>query len=634
MKKISLFLALAFALLPLSSCHKENSGTDAPVVFTLEASTPSAKTYMGEADEEGWRNVLWKTGDRIDVNGVLSLPLGEGEGGGTNAVFKFTEIITPPYNAVYPGGCLNNGYIDVPRTQIFYEGQYDPAAAIMLGKGDENGITFKNAMAYIRVTPKLGEENVKIAAIELESFSKKISGQFTPDYDNATLSENGDNAKFRSEIFFDEPVALSTSAIFAIPAQEYTSSIDITFVEEDLNEEGLKAMKKSSKGFTAKAGSIYSPSFVYKADVLGLPAALTLYGPGQPGGWDTGSKLENKGNGIYAAESINLTNGAIKIYRLNASDGFLWSEPFYVDTETKSTTTDGVISLRPIPIEHWIGDPVIDISKWGLDNGTYDVSVNLNEKTLTLTESSEVVYPEKLYLVGNKDALGNDHDWVERDQSLILRPTEDGVYSIQNVHIYQNYGQFKFMDDRGWNGEYVYNGVSDQSAHTTGIKERPTLAPEDDNPWYLTTFGFSSVDYYYNITVNLKTKVVSLVQGGIIQDDSPEFIYIPGAASPGYWDHPHDSNKLQKISPWVYSGTKYLNLDREGGGFKICTTTGWDPQYGGIYEPNTFDNGTMDIDLTNNWKGCDEVRLKDHGYSSGTYTITVDFNTMKLTISQ
>lgn len=621
---------MIFALLPLSSCHKENSGTEAPVVFTLEASTPSAKTYMGDEYGDGYRDVLWRTGDRIAVNGVLSLPLGEGEAGGTNAVFKFTQDPgSTPYEAVYPGECVNNGYIDVPRTQIFYEGQYDPAAAIMLGKGDENGITFKNAMAYIRVTPKLGEENVKIAAIELESFSKKISGQFTPDYDNATLSGNGDNAKFRSEIFFDEPVALGTSAIFAIPAQEYTSSIDITFVEE-----GLKSMKKSSKGFTAKAGSIYSPSFVYKADVLGLPAALTLYGPGQPGGWDTGSKLENKGNGIYAAESISLTNGAIKIYRLNASDGFLWSEPYYVDTEAKSTTTDGVISLRPIPIEHWIGEPAISISNWGLTNGTYDVSVNLNEKTLTLTESSEVVYPEKLYLVGNKDALGNGHDWVERDQSLILLPNEDGVYSIQNVHIYQNYGQFKFMDDRGWNGQYVYNDVSDQSAHTTGIKEREGPEDQYDNPWYLTTFGFSAVDYYYNITVNLKTKVVSLVQGGIIQDDSPEFIYIPGAASPGYWDHPHDSNKLQKISPWVYSGTKYLNLDREGGGFKICPYANWDTQYGGVYNPDTFKDGTMDINFVDDWKTCDEVRLKNYGYSSGNYTITVDFNTMKLTISQ
>lgn len=614
MKKIISIFACVATVLSAVSCQKEAATTpQGEAVFTLQATLPAAKTYLGEKSGKT-TPVLWATGDVINVNGVNSNPLAQG--GGSKAEFTFGQQLTAPFNAVYPGAALSDGNVTVQRIQNYVEGSFDPATAILLGAGDASQVSFKNAMAYVCITPTLGSENVKLTAVELNSYSKKISGVFAPDFQNGTLAYAGeDGTGYRSEIFFSEPLALGNKIMFAIPAQQYTDKIDITLVEES-----GKSMTVSSEAFTATAGTIYYPTFAYKADVLGLPAGLTLYGPGQPGGWNTGTKLENKGNGIYSAQKVNLNNGVIKIYRLNSSDEFLWSEPYYIDTETKSTTSKGVIALRAIPIEGWPGDPAISISNWGLDNGTYDVSVNLNDNTLTLTESSEVVYPEKLYTCGPAFPCG----W--NLGSMVLTQGESGIYTIEDVTFVDKDGAFKFWERTDWGGEYYYNGTSDTSKHTAGLKPMEG----SDSPWTLSTFGFTDINYYYDITVNLKTKVVSLVQGASIEDASPAYIYLLGDATPDGWNFT-DGNKLQKQSPWVYSGSMNFNLSWEnenGQGFKIYTTASWSPEYG-MHSSSTKNNITMG---PTSESGYDQVYLKKLGYTSGTHTITVDFNTMKITV--
>lgn len=471
-------------------------------------------------------------------------------------------------------------------------------------------------MSYVRITPTLGSEDVKISAIELNSYSKRLSGPFTTS-DYATITETSD-AYYRTEVFFDEFVNLGTSVMMAIPAQQYTDKIDIIVVAED-----GRAMTVPSTAFTAEPGIIYSPSFAFKSDVLGDPVQLALYGPGTTGRWDTGAAtiLSKTSDGVFEASNVALKQDVIKIYRLNGSGQFQYGEPCYIDSATRNTESNGVIDLRSIPIE-WKGDPSLNIANWGLSAGTYDVKVDLNNMTLTLTESDETVYPEKLYTCGPAFQC----EWSLG--SMVLESTGKGIYTISDVQFVNKDEAFKFWENTSWGGEYIFNGVADASAHTAGIETR---GDKGDSSFTLSTFGFTDTECYYTITVNLVTKVV------IIQSTTPGHAYLYGCSFTDYTDWA-DWIKLTETAAgsnvFTISNIRIKAGENEyNRGFKVYPAIeDWSNEYRCDRSKST-DADNIFIEHISSVEGDNQVCPLDYGLGSGTYDISVDFNTKKVTFT-
>ncbi|MBR0300139.1 MAG: hypothetical protein IJQ93_07475, partial [Bacteroidales bacterium] len=125
MKNLSQFFFAAAAGAALLSCAREAEEPLAlgdPVTFS--ATVPQSRTELGEPEGNLWPN-LWSEGDAISVNGVASAPLAAEEAGGSSASFTVVGV-TAPYNAVYPAGAT-----EIPTSQLYVEGSYDPSAFLM-----------------------------------------------------------------------------------------------------------------------------------------------------------------------------------------------------------------------------------------------------------------------------------------------------------------------------------------------------------------------------------------------------------------------------------------------------------------------------------------------------------------------
>ena len=162
MKKSILLAGLAVVTLAFVSCQKELEQLENPAaagentelagepVFFLTASVEEQKTTLDGV------TVNWSVGDKIVVNGVTSLPLTAESINGKAATFAFEAVLEAPYRAVYPASAYvadsddpenDQATVIIPAEQNVTAGSFDPAAAIMIGEGDANGLTFSHAVS-------------------------------------------------------------------------------------------------------------------------------------------------------------------------------------------------------------------------------------------------------------------------------------------------------------------------------------------------------------------------------------------------------------------------------------------------------------------------------------------------------
>ena len=220
------------------------------------------KTVLGTPEDNVYP-INWQEGDAICVNNVISNPLTGSDFSGKKATFTFGEEVTSPFKAVYPASAVtsfesNAAFIELPSTQYFVDGSFDPTSAVMLGTGTEN-VSFVNAMAFIKVKTT-GSATAKISRVEVTSLgTEKLSGAFkTEDFATLVVDPLGKQHGYAA-LSFDDPVAVGTDAIIAIPAQTYASGFMITIQDTD----GKIMQKKSEKSFAAAAGHMYAVTIEY-----------------------------------------------------------------------------------------------------------------------------------------------------------------------------------------------------------------------------------------------------------------------------------------------------------------------------------------------------------------------------------
>ena len=254
MNKTIIVAGLAAAVLAVFSCQKisenklvsdDNAGTPAETelskaVFSIEVAAKPAADDVSVSSQAPTRTdlagttVSWTAGDQIVVNGVTSLPLDGGKIKPSGAAeFDFSETLTAPYQAVYPASAyVADTYgadtLDVvlPATQVYTAGSFDPAAAIMMGTGDD-AITFHHAVTYLKLT---FSEDVKLVRV-MSNDGRRVRGRMTADFSSAAL-RNYYTASNYNTVTMNYPGGITAGdpVIIALPPKDYSEGLNVLAV--------------------------------------------------------------------------------------------------------------------------------------------------------------------------------------------------------------------------------------------------------------------------------------------------------------------------------------------------------------------------------------------------------------------
>ena len=169
----------------------------------------------------------------------------------------------------------------------------------------------------------------------------------------------------------------------------------------------------------------------------------TIYMVGHDGAWDPANPLEIAGEyGVYTMEGVEFTNTEFKI---STSKGD-WNA---FNTNCYDVVNNPIAIGEPATLKK--GDQNIKI---GATAGTYDVTIDLENMTITL--QGVIEYPEVIYAIGNV----NGYSW-STSEGVALAHVGDGVYEgefeIDNAD--NGFGYFQFATTLGADWDVVNAGT-------------------------------------------------------------------------------------------------------------------------------------------------------------------------------
>jgi len=602
-KNIILIAAMAVAAV---ACTKEvdNNLTNKTVISVTTAET---KTAFGEKDGTSIP-VLWNKGDKISVNGVTSDALASG--GSSSATFTFDGTLETPYNAVYPASAVveytaEGATIIVPGAQNHTAGSFDPKAGILVGSGNEEGITMVNTMAYLKVILSGGGNKTETITVKSNG-GEALSGRFTTDF--ATMTPAGSNS---DEITVDcNHLDLGTEIIIALPAQTYAQGIKVTITDEL----GNNVEKTSTKSATMAAGHLYSTTINATAD------EYFIIGSGFDNytGWEfqTGLRLVPQGDGTYVSDrDIYLNKWCY--FRIAKTD---WSEDY-------SRVQDAADYWSVQPKASGDEEPFIPgnaDSSW--QDGYYMVMFNKNTMKVSYAYVGGTEN-QPFYLNGGAFNDGSE-DWALVDDHKLDR-VASGIYRTTNPVQLKDWVYFKF-DTADW-AEYVRSqadGVNYWTATPRIYGEHSNdcnfIPKNNDNNWK---------DGLYNVTLNLRTMSVSCEYYGLIPGtiDSSVAFYIYGCNFEGACDDwtfsddmalmptAENENIYKTVKPVTLAKWCYFKFEKKDWTEYVRDQT--------VSEYWTVTARTHEPD---NDKGFSPG---DTGLESGTYNVTLNLDDMSVTLT-
>lgn len=376
MKK-SFFFAAAAAMFMVSCNQVEIDSNAGKLTQNNEGQTVIGaeivdyKTVLGTPEDNVYP-INWQEGDAICVNAATSNALAASDFSGKKATFTFGEELTSPYWAVYPASAagtfgLDGADVTVPSVQGYVAGSFDPAAAIMLGKGEE-GISFVNAMAYIKVKTTGTEKisNVVVTSLGAEA----MSGEFTTADFQTIAPKEGGNTSISVVLVTETPVDAGTDLIVAIPAQTYASGFMISIQSPD----GKVYQKKSEKSFAPVAGHMYAVTLAYAP--VAVEGKITV--DGDFSDWQTVPCVS------YTIPARNATFTNIVKMSYTADDDYVYgcmvmdeTYPGYSTFFDLFVDADGDVQTggKLLSIENYSGYPFADSGvEWYIEGGLYDAS--------------------------------------------------------------------------------------------------------------------------------------------------------------------------------------------------------------------------------------------------------------------
>jgi len=268
----------AAGIVSLSACTEEQDAGTMRLSVSMPAS--GTKTCLGVPDGEGNVDVLWKSGDRISVNGILSEALPAADDGKKVVSFAIGGSPSAPYKVLYPGTTSEN-VIVLPSTQNYVADSFDPAAAPAFGNAVQGSgsysVSLRNFCGLIRFSLK---GSATLDRIELRTLgSEKISGSFTLATDASGFTGGFSGGDSQSLTYDCGGQALSSTAKFfyvAVPAQTYGAGLEALVYQADGQYMRLKfwgaGRTLSGADIVAFEDKVFAPG---RADIVGELPQLT-----------------------------------------------------------------------------------------------------------------------------------------------------------------------------------------------------------------------------------------------------------------------------------------------------------------------------------------------------------------------
>ena len=246
--KLKLISAMALMGLLFTACLKEeNSGVveGEGGQTTLRAGLPSvqSKTELDYANKVTGQpiKVYWSDGDKINVNGLSSLPLRVKEGEKSPTADFQLPSIQAPYYIIYPNDIVegqdydSDGTIAVqlPSVQAYSPTSFGSGAALMCGFSETlEGAKLQNLCAAIRVNIK-GDDVIVDAKLASNSMQAPLCGAFRLAPESGTLTAVDGKTELSLDI---EEVILNdetgTDFFFTVPAGDYSEGLTFYFTRK------------------------------------------------------------------------------------------------------------------------------------------------------------------------------------------------------------------------------------------------------------------------------------------------------------------------------------------------------------------------------------------------------------------
>ncbi len=230
--------------------------------------------------------------------------------------------------------------------------------------------------------------------------------------------------------------------------------------------------------------------------------------------------------------------------------------------------------------------------------GTYTISINLNDKTVTIEEASGVTYPSELFMVG--DAQG----W---DMANAVALTALGNGDFEATADFTQDGKFRFFEEADWAATaYGWSYFADGTVDT----ELGDGADGDSNFQFLASTGS------YKIEVSFSSKTIEVRP----PSGAPDNLFIIGDAQAWTLGNALQLNNLGD------GEFEVIGNFTQGGKFRFFEEADWAAtQYGHSF----FSTGTIDSDLAD---GADGDSNFSFAAVTGVYTLHLNYDTKEITV--
>ena len=264
------------------------------------------KTHLGTLAGSKYPN-YWSVGDKVKINGDESAGLGEEYATPSKSarfpMVKWVEKYDGYYNVGYPAEAFEFsegvGTVTLSSTQTYVAGSYDPKAFVLIGRSEEEALSFIPVMGLLRVTAKNadgGGYDSKIASVTLQSIGgEALSGTFTTDYTNGSSNFFKVSAGNPSVTIYaptDAGLDFGTQFFFCIPARIYEKGL--RFIVTTLDGKSMVFSNAQSKTVTVGSmTALTSPAYTPTTAAQGAPSLVEITPSSFYVQWATSGKETN-----------------------------------------------------------------------------------------------------------------------------------------------------------------------------------------------------------------------------------------------------------------------------------------------------------------------------------------------------
>ena len=261
MKKFFSTIA-TLAVVLFAGCTQDftNGGEQPLGGSTLKLKLADSKTQLGEL-VDGSRKVYWVDGDQICADGNASTAIAVDDSNKGVATFSFAGNLDYPCNILYPYEMYKDATtITLPAVQAAAKGSFGSDAAPMAAVAEGTSTPLlKHLTATVRLRVKAAsEEHTALRTVKFQgNNSEQVSGDFTIDYANATLTETSTAAAdlvVAAKVNQTLTTESTIDVFVVVPAREYANGFTVTLLDEN----GHFMTKAKASAVTIAAGEIYA----------------------------------------------------------------------------------------------------------------------------------------------------------------------------------------------------------------------------------------------------------------------------------------------------------------------------------------------------------------------------------------